>query len=60
MPNGGAEVWSIPAAVMRGSGYQTHGRNVPRRVELGYRKISVLGKLVGTLEAHEVDSCHIP
>lgn len=60
VPDGSAEVWVISAAAMRGNGYQTHGPNVPRRVELGYRKISALGKMVGTLEVEEVDSCHIP
>lgn len=59
-PDGGGEVWRVTAAAVREYGYQTHGVNVPRRVEIGLRKISVLGTLVGTLDADEVDSCHIP
>jgi hypothetical protein len=59
-PDGGGEIWTISAAAMRAHGYQTHGANVPRRVELGRKKIAAIGKLIGTLEVEEVDSCHIP
>jgi len=59
-PDGGAEVWRITAKEMHNYGYQTHGPNVPRRVELGRKKIAAIGKLVGNLDSDEVDSCHIP
>jgi hypothetical protein len=60
MPDGTAEVWATDADKVREQGYFTHGPNVAKRVEIHLRKISKIGKLVGTLTEDEVESCRIP
>jgi len=60
MPDGGAEVWRVPANALREHGYFTHGANVQLRVEIYRRKIILIGELIGTLSEAEVESCDIP
>lgn len=59
-PDGSGEVWEISTSALREYGYQTHGANVQRRIEINYRKVIQIGKLVGTIGESEVDSCNIP
>ena len=60
MPEGNAEVWVVDAGKVREHGYFTRSRTAPERVELFRRKIVTIGKLRGTLEREEVESCYVP
>ena len=60
MPEGHAEIWSVPVREVRAHGYFTHGARVPKRVEITRRKILALGAQIGTLDSRDVDSCRIP
>ncbi len=60
MPNGGAQVWSVPINDVVREGYLTRGTSASRRVEIYLKKIERLGELIGELSPVEVESCHIP
>ena len=60
MPEGHAEVWSIPEKLVRKHSYFTHGANVQKRAEIYYRRIVPIGKKVGEISERDVESCRIP
>ncbi len=60
MLDGSAEVWSVPVDKVRANGYFTHGLKTQKRVEIYRRKIVHIGKLMGTIEPDDIESCRIP
>ncbi|MEO6907111.1 MAG: hypothetical protein ABI210_04400 [Abditibacteriaceae bacterium] len=60
MPEGHADIWSVPVKALKDNGYFTSGEKVQKRVELHLKKAQVLGTKIGSLDSDEVDSCRIP